>query len=106
MRLKSGMTTRAMPEQDATPAANDTLLANMREMMEEMHRDIISRFEAIVADVVKREVTDALAPLETKLGSYASAISDLEGAANDHEQRLTSIQASVSQLQEDAQSSH
>uniref|UniRef100_A0AAV2KJT5 Uncharacterized protein n=1 Tax=Knipowitschia caucasica TaxID=637954 RepID=A0AAV2KJT5_KNICA len=33
------------------------------------------------------------------LGTYASAISDLEGAANDHEQRLTSIQASVSQLQ-------
>ncbi|CAL1612629.1 unnamed protein product [Knipowitschia caucasica] len=71
----------------------------MREMMEEMRGDIISRFEAIVADVVKREVTDALAPSETKLGSYASAISDLEGAANDHEQRLTSIQASVSQLQ-------
>lgn len=94
------MTTRSMTEQEnlASSQANSVLLANMREMMEEMRRDIVGSFESVIADVVKREVTGALAPLETKITSFASTISGLEEAANDHDERLTSLQAAVGQL--------
>lgn len=94
------MTTRSMSEQEALASAeaNSALLASMKMMMEEMRRDILGSFESIVADVVKREITGALAPLETKITSFASTISELEEVANDHDERLTSLQASVSQL--------
>lgn len=91
-----------MAEQEAaaaaTPEANSMLLANMREMMEEMRKDMVSSFETIISEVVKREVSGALAPLESKMTSFATTITQLEDVANDHDERLVSLQASVCQL--------
>ena len=90
-----------MAEQEAataTPEASSMLLANMRQMMEEMRKDMVSSFETIITEVVKREVAGALAPLECKITSFAATITQLEDVANDHEERLVSLQASVSQL--------
>lgn len=94
-RMETGVTTRRMAEQGAaaaTPEASSMLLANMKEMMEEMRKDMVSSFETIITEVV------TLAPLESKITSFATTITQLEDVANDHDERLTSLQASVGQL--------
>ncbi|KAK5611634.1 hypothetical protein CRENBAI_013639 [Crenichthys baileyi] len=95
------MATRSMSEHEAsaTSEGSSSLLASMREMMEEKRGDIIEIFKTIVAYVVKREDMGTLAPLENKITLFASVISNVEEAANDHEQRLASVQGSVDQLQ-------
>ncbi|MEQ2163507.1 hypothetical protein GOODEAATRI_030848 [Goodea atripinnis] len=87
-------------EASATSEGSSSLLASMREMMEEMRGDIIGRFKTIVADVVKREDIGTLAPLENKITLFASVISNLEEAANDHEQRLAAYRARMTNCKE------
>lgn len=84
----------------ANPEANRALLMNMREMMQEMRGDIIKSFNDTISDVVRREITGALAPLEKKITAFSSAIHDLELSATEQDGRLTSLQHVVSKQQE------
>lgn len=47
--------------------ANATLLLNMREMMDKMRSDILSKFKTTISAAVKREIVAALEPSENKL---------------------------------------
>ncbi|CAL1601025.1 unnamed protein product [Knipowitschia caucasica] len=104
IRVTTRSTSKSEHEGAATPMAeseaNRSLLASMREMMEEMRGDIMNGLGDIVSDVVKKEITGALSPLEARIASFSSAVRDLEQAANEQDGRLTVVQASVSQLQD------
>ncbi|CAK6983802.1 hypothetical protein L3Q82_017143 [Scomber scombrus] len=78
--------------------SDGNLLVNIREMMEEMHSDIISKFDMVVSQSVKREITAVLEPFERKLRSVGDTVSELERAANDHSDKLTELEAKVSTL--------
>lgn len=43
------------PESPPAPDANEVLLANIRVMMYEMRSDIISKFDSVISETVKRE---------------------------------------------------
>lgn len=68
--------------------ANETLLANMRQMIDEMRSDIINRFESIVSGAVKKEITAVVGAIENMLSTHGVAIADLEHSANDHDNKL------------------
>ena len=86
---------RQSPDQ---PDANATLLLNMREMMDEMRSDILSKFETTISAVVKREIVAALEPFEKKLASCGEAIADLERLANTNDMELSDLRANVRKL--------
>lgn len=75
------------PELQQQQDANETLLLNMRQMMEEMRS--ISKFDSIILEAVKKEITVALDPFETEIVSHGKTIADLERLANDHDSKLT-----------------
>ncbi|XP_032408025.1 uncharacterized protein LOC116712251 [Xiphophorus hellerii] len=89
---------KADHEAPAEPDANSILLTKMQEMLNDSRTDLINRFENIVSNVVKREISTALAPLEAKIASFGTAIHDLERAANDQDGRLATMEASVKSL--------
>ncbi|KAI3352570.1 hypothetical protein L3Q82_005506 [Scortum barcoo] len=84
----------AEPKRDA----NERLLTRMEVMMEDMRSDILSRFEQIVSETVKREITAALGPLEAKVTSHDKTIADLERSANDYGDKLINLEATVATL--------
>uniref|UniRef100_A0A3Q1FL37 L1 transposable element RRM domain-containing protein n=1 Tax=Acanthochromis polyacanthus TaxID=80966 RepID=A0A3Q1FL37_9TELE len=88
----------APPESPFEPDADEQLLTRMAQMMEDMRLDIVGRFEKIVSDTVKQEVTAALGPLDAKITSHGETITDLECAADDHSERTTSLDATVASL--------
>lgn len=45
------------PKSVPEPDANERLLTRMEAMMEDMRSDIVSRFEQIISETVKREIT-------------------------------------------------
>lgn len=89
---------RADHEAPAEPDANCALLAQMKQMLDESRTELISRFENTISDVIKREISAAVSPLEAKMASFGTVIHGLEHAATDQDGRLTSLQASVSKL--------
>lgn len=88
---------RLSPEPEQTDP-NEALLTNMRQMMDEMRSDIISKFDSIISVAVKREITAVLEPFESKIVSHSQTIADLEHAVNDHDSQLLDLQANVSTL--------
>lgn len=90
---------RQTPDQPAADAnANTTLLENMREMMNEMRSDILSKFETTISATVKREILAVLEPFENRLASYGDSIADLERSANAHDTELSNLWSTVSKL--------
>ncbi|KAI3376704.1 hypothetical protein L3Q82_017143 [Scortum barcoo] len=88
----------ASPEPPTPPDTNEALLANIRDMMEEMRSDIISKFESVISETVKREVSAALEPMKNKLSVQGDTVADLERSANDHTIQLTELQATATLL--------
>uniref|UniRef100_A0A087YRW2 L1 transposable element RRM domain-containing protein n=1 Tax=Poecilia formosa TaxID=48698 RepID=A0A087YRW2_POEFO len=89
---------RADHEAPADPDANSMLLTKMQEMLNDSRTDLINRFEKIVSNVVKREISAAVTPLEAKIASFGNAIQDLERSASDQDGRLAALEASVNSL--------
>lgn len=67
-------------------------------MMDEMRSDIISNFNSIVSDSVKREITAVLEPFERQMGSLGETVTSLERAANNHSDQLDELQVNVNKL--------
>ncbi|KAI3370897.1 hypothetical protein L3Q82_007406 [Scortum barcoo] len=88
----------ASPEPPTPPDTNEALLASIRDMMEEMRCDIISKFETVISETVKREVSAALEPMKNKLSVQGDTVADLERSANDHTVQLTELQAKATLL--------
>lgn len=63
----------------------------MRQMMDKMRTEIMDKFNTIVKETVKREITAALEVLENKLISQGLTIADLERSANDHDSKITEL---------------
>ena len=78
--------------------ANETLLLNMKQMMDELRADINGQFDSTISAVVKREITAVLEPFEKKIATHGGAIADLERSASDHDYKLTELQNKVSSL--------
>lgn len=86
------------PESPDNSEANETLLLSMRDMMDEMRNDIVSKFDSIISTAVKREIKAALESFENIIATQSETIANLESAANDHDSRLADLQAKVSTL--------
>lgn len=52
----------------------------------------------IVSDTVKREVTAALGQLDAKVTSHRKTTANLERVADDHSEKITSLEATVASL--------
>lgn len=89
---------KADHEAPAEPDTNSILLAKMQQMLDDSRTDLISRFENIVSNVVRKEIAAAVAPLEAKISRFGTAIHDLERAATDQDGRLSTLEASVNSL--------
>lgn len=66
--------------------------------MDELRAEIISEFESIIAEAVKKEVVVAVEPLKEEFSHQKETIRDLERSANEHTGLLTSAQMEVAQL--------
>ncbi|GCC25471.1 hypothetical protein chiPu_0003881 [Chiloscyllium punctatum] len=66
--------------------------------MDDMPAEIITKFESIISEMVKKEVTTALNPLEEKVSLQCGTILDLERLANEHDNYIAPLQANVSAL--------
>ena len=88
------------PAANATDAniANTALLQSIKAMMDEMRSDIISKLDSTVAETVKRELKDALKPMENKIQSQQRAIAELERSATERDTTVAELQATVSVL--------
>lgn len=101
-RSKAGRTEPRLspdPSTESESDANERLLARMEAMMDNMRTDIVSQFEQIVSGAVKKEITAALGPLESKITAQSQTIANLEEAANSHDEQLTSLNATVAVLE-------
>lgn len=56
-------------------------------MMHNMQGKIITKFESIMSEVIKKELTAALKLLEKVVGQFGSIL-DLERSANEHDNGL------------------
>ncbi|XP_016526670.1 uncharacterized protein LOC107836175 [Poecilia formosa] len=83
-------------EAPAEPDVNSVLLTKMQ--LNDPSTDMINMLENIISNVVKKEISAAVTPLETQIASIGSAIHDLERAANDPDGRLAMLEASVNSL--------
>ena len=83
---------------EANEEANGAMLQSIKVMMDDLRSDIFSNFESTVAKVVRKEVADALKPMETQLVAHGQTIMELERAANDQSDVIQQLQATVSSL--------
>lgn len=88
--LKLGCTRpRLSPDPEPEMSSgNETMLRSVKDMMEEMRSDIVTRFESIISETVKKKIASTLNPLEEKVISHGGAILGLERSSNDHESQL------------------
>lgn len=93
---------RVSPER--IPGANEELVSSIREMMDEMRSDVISNFNSVVSDTVKREITAVLEPFERRMGSLGETVTGLERAANCHSDHLDELQSKVNKLTDQVES--
>lgn len=85
-------------EAEPGPDANDALLQSIKLMMDDLRSDILSKFDSIVADAVKREMTGALRPMERKMEAQGRTIVELEHATSAQADEVTELQVTVSTL--------
>ncbi|XP_017164355.1 eukaryotic translation initiation factor 2-alpha kinase 3 isoform X1 [Poecilia reticulata] len=83
-------------EAPADPDVNSVLLTKMQ--LNDPSTDLLNRLENIISNVVNKEISAAVTPLETQIASIGSAIHDLKRAANDQDGRLAMLEASVNSL--------
>lgn len=87
-------TSRSPPK----PDANVELLGSIKSVMDDLQTEIIAKFESIIAESVKKEVAIVLKPLEEKVAVQGGTILDLERAASEHRDQLTSMEANITEL--------
>lgn len=86
------------PESPELMNANGAMLQSIKVMMEEMRSDIVSKFETIISETVKREIQSALKTFDERITANKTTINDLEKAANEHDSQLAELQANVTSL--------
>lgn len=74
------------PDSREKPNANEAMLS-IKDMMHNMQGKIITKFESIMSEVIKKELTAALKLLEKVVGQFGSIL-DLERSANEHDNGL------------------
>ena len=57
-------------------------------MVNKMCTDIVNKHDSIIAETVKKEITVATEPFESKVGSLIETVADLERSANSHSSQL------------------
>lgn len=94
------------PESPPRPEANanEEMLCSIKEMMANQCTKIVSKFEAIISELVKKQVATALNPRQEEVSRQSEAISDLERSANEHSDQLTSMQDKMARLSATVQS--
>ncbi len=66
--------------------------------MDDLLTEIVTKFESIISNLVKKVMATTLKPLEEKVAVQSGTISDLEHTANEHDDQLTSMQANMAKL--------
>lgn len=78
--------------------ANEEMLHSITVMIDDQRTEIVTKFESIISELVKKEVATALKPLGKKVSLQSGTISDLEHSANEHGDQLTSMQSNIAKL--------
>ena len=91
-------------EEDGVGDANEALLHSIKLMMDEMRSDILSKFDSIIADSVKREMKKALKPLQDKITTQGQTIAELERSASDRDNTVAELQTTVNKLTKQVES--
>lgn len=95
---------RTSPERDLpdspekSPDANEALPSSIKSIMNKMCTDNVNKLDSIIAESVKREITVAISPLESKLGALKESIADLERLAYSHSSQLVDLKVQVCKL--------
>lgn len=88
----------SQPEPHVERSANEEMLRSIKVMIDEQRTEILAGLESIISELVKKEVSSTLMPLEEKVSRQDGTIRDLERSATEHGDQLTGMQANVAML--------
>lgn len=78
---------RLSPEPESASlsgAADESLLADIKVVMEDMHSDITSKIDSRITETVNRVVSVVLEPIKSTIDAHGKALADLKCTATVH----------------------